>query len=153
MILTIRAIGRPAPQGSKDPAGAGGFVESSPYLAAWRQCVRIAAFRAYATARIDPAALPLYPAGRPVRLERVTFYLARGQQGGPAAGAHPVGDPDIDKLLRGTLDALGGRTDKSKTARLYADDSQVVSIGELGKEWAPSPEAAGALIIVSDGRD
>jgi len=153
VILTIRAIGRPAPQGSKDLGGAGQVLESSPYLAAWRQCVRIAAFRAYAAAQIDPLGLPVFAAGVPVRIERVTFYLRRGEQGGAADCEYPVGDPDVDKLLRAVLDALGGRTNKRETARLYADDSQVVHIGDLGKEWAPTPEAAGALIIVSDGRD
>ncbi len=153
MILTIRAVGRPAPQGSKELGSAGQLLESSPYLDAWRQCVRIGAFRAYAAASIDPLELPVFAAGRPVVIERVTFYLARGQQGGPADGEYPVGDPDVDKLLRSTLDALGGRKDKAKTARLFADDAQVVKIKELGKEWAPTPEAAGVLIIVSDGRE
>lgn len=153
MILSIRAVGRPAPQGSKELGGAGQLLESSPYLDAWRQCVRIAAFRAYAAARIDPATLPVFAAGVPVTLERVTFYLARGEQGGRTEACCPVGDPDVDKLLRSTLDALGGRRDKSKTARLFADDAQVVKIKELGKEWAPDRVAAGVLIIVSDGRD
>lgn len=153
MILTIRAIGRPAPQGSKDLGAAGQVIESSPYLPAWRQCVRIATFRAYAAAMIDPLNLPVFAAGRPVTIERITFYLRRGEQGGAADAEYPVGDPDVDKLLRATLDALGGRTEKAKTARLFADDSQVIKIKDLGKEWAPTPEAAGALIIVSDGRD
>lgn len=154
MILTIRAIGRPAPQGSKELGSAGQVIESSPYLPAWRQCVRIAAFRAYAAARIDPATLPVFAVGRPVHIERVTFYLIRGQQGGAAESAEPVGDPDIDKLLRSTLDALGGRRDKFKTAKLFADDSQVTKInGPLEKVWAISPQTAGATIIISDGRD
>lgn len=139
MRLTIAAFGRPAPQGSHGLGGAGQFLDSSPYLPAWRTAIRTAAFRAYGEIGLDPKALPLFSAGTPVTIEACTFYLATA----------PTGKPDIDKLLRAVLDALGGGL--GQTARLYKDDSQVVRIRDVSKVRAAGH--TGALIIASDGRD
>lgn len=149
MRLTITAFGRPAPQGSHDLGGAGQFLDGSPYLAAWRQAVKRAAYEAYRAAGIDPVALPLFAAGTPVTVERCTFYVSAEQCRGEGTD-EPVGTPDIDKLLRGVLDALGGAP---RSARVFADDSQVVRVVELGKTRARSDGATGAFIIISDGRD
>lgn len=149
MRLAVSAFGRPAPQGSHDLGGAGQLLDSSPYLRAWRVAIRAAAFRAYAAAGILPAALPVFPSGRPVIVERCTFYV-RDEQCRAAGTDEPTGKPDLDKLLRAVLDALGGAGDK--TARLFADDSQVVEIKELSKVRMTSGKS-GAFIIISDGRD
>lgn len=147
MRLTITVKGRPAPQGSKRTGTGGALLEQSSYLPAWKAAVKIGAWTALAEAGIQPEALPLFPTGRPVIIERCTFYLAEDQC--RAAGTlHPVGTPDIDKLLRGLLDALGGG--RRDTARLFADDSQVVMINGLSKQYAARP---GAIIVVSDGRE
>lgn len=148
MRLSIAAVGRPAPQGSHELGGAGQLLDSSPYLPAWRAAVKIAAFRAYAEAGIAANALPLFPAGRPVVIEQCTFYLAADQCRAAGTDA-PTGKPDIDKLLRALLDALGGAARKDSHARLYADDSQVVGIRNLSKVRAPAGRH-GAFIIVSD---
>ena|SRR5688572_2003426 len=127
------------------------MLESSAYLPAWRQAVRVATFRAYALAGIAPDRLPLFPAGSPVHFERLVFLLHDAQC--RAAGTdEPLGEPDVDKLLRGTLDALGGAKDPKRSARLFADDSQVVAIDGLRKA-RPLPgvdgyDRPGALIIV-----
>lgn len=152
MRLSITVVGRPAPQGSHDLGSAGQLLNSSPYLAAWRQAVRIATFRAYSQIGYPPSALPLFAAGVPVIFERISFYLAPEQCRAEGTDA-PVGKPDIDKLLRATLDALGGAHDPRAHARLYADDSQVVSVRLLEKLRAPAGSGPGALIIVTDGRD
>jgi hypothetical protein len=147
----IRANGRPAPQGSKELGTGGALLESSAYLPAWRQAVRIAAFRAYAGAGISPAGLPLYPAGRVVRFERIVFVVTE-QQCRCDGTDEPIGTPDVDKLLRGTLDALGGSKDPKHSARLYADDSQVKTIGLLDKTRPMNIagyERPGAVIVVA----
>lgn len=149
MLIRIAAFGRPAPQGSHDLGGAGQLLDSSPYLAGWRAAVRNAAFRAYAEAGIPPETLPLFPAGVPVTIEQCTFYVAE-QQCRVAGTEEPLGKPDIDKLLRSTLDALGGA--KGKTARLFADDSQIVRVLDLSKERATGGRP-GAYIVVSDRRN
>jgi hypothetical protein len=149
--LTIIVEGRPAPQGSHDLGSAGQFLDSSPYLAAWRAAVRNATFRAYREAGIGPEQLPLFPAGVPVIVERMDFYVQDDQC--RAAGTdEPIGKPDIDKFLRATLDALGGARHSKDHARLYADDSQVKQVRDLRKERSRSGRS-GAIIIVSDGRD
>ena len=150
MRLTIAAFGRPAPQGSHDLGSAGQFLDASPYLAAWRRAVKVAAYKAYKAIGFPFDSLPLFAAGTPVTVERCTFYLDDDQC--RAAGTdEPIGDPDIDKLLRATLDALGGA--KKGSARLFADDAQVVRILNLSKERRMYRGPRGALIVVSDGRE
>lgn len=142
MIILVN--GRPAPQGSKDVGKYGQVIEQSPYLRAWRAAVREGAFRAYRDLNLPMSALPLFGAG-PVYLHRVTFCLAADQCRTDGTDA-PTGTPDLDKLLRATLDALGGAL--SGTGRLFKDDSQVVSIGNLQKiRGGASP---GAVIVASD---
>lgn len=150
MRLTLYVYGRPAPQGSKERGPAGQLLESSVYLPAWRQAVKRAAFEAYAAVGIRPEHLPLIPRGVPVIVEHCTFYVGPDQCRAEDTD-EPLGAPDVDKLLRGTLDALGGG--RRKTARLFADDSQVKGFRDLWKERARPGGPTGALIIISDGRD
>ena len=151
-MLIISVKGRPAPQGSKDLGSAGQLLESSPYLPAWRQAVKVGAYRAYQAAGIRHSELPLFPPGKPVTFERIVF-LVEPTQCRAAGTDEPIGEPDVDKLLRATLDALGGARGKQATARLFADDSQVTATGQLRKA-RPVPGVAlydrpGALIIVN----
>jgi Holliday junction resolvase RusA-like endonuclease len=145
--LSIAAIGRPAPQGSKQLGGAGQLLEQSAYLPAWRQAVKIAAYERYRLLGIDPASLPVFPAGVPVIVEQCTFFVGPDQC--RAEGTEePTGTPDIDKLLRAVLDALGGA---KGSGRVFADDAQVVEIRALRKLRATSQ--TGVMIVISDGRD
>jgi len=148
--LIIPVVGRPAPQGSKQLGGAGQLLEQSAYLPAWRVAVKVGAYKAYQAADIRHTSLPVFPAGTPVVIEQCTFYLADEQCRADGTDL-PLGTPDIDKLLRATLDALGGQ--KNGSARLFADDAQVVRIRELAKERPAPGRPTGAMIIVSDGRD
>lgn len=139
--------GRPAPQGSKRTGTGGAMLEQSSYLPAWKAAVKIGTYAAYAAAGLPDTMLPLFRAGVPVTIERCSFYLANDQCR-TAGSNQPTGTPDIDKLLRGLLDALGGG--RRDTARLFADDSQVVAIHGLTKQYAAR---SGAIIVVSDGKD
>jgi crossover junction endodeoxyribonuclease RusA len=148
--LTIYVFGRPAPQGSKQLGGAGQLLEQSAYLPAWRQAVKVAAYKAYQAADIRHTSLPLFAAGTPVVVESCVFYVTDEQCRADGTDL-PLGTPDIDKLLRATLDALGGQ--QRGSARLFADDSQVVRIRDLAKERPAPGRPTGAMIIVSDGRE
>jgi hypothetical protein len=148
VILAIRAYGRPAPQGSKEQGGAGQLLESSTYLPAWRQAVKVAAFEAYRRYGIPPEQLPLIPAGRAVVIERLHFYVYPEQCRAEGTD-EPLGAPDLDKLLRATLDPLGGG--KSRTARVFADDSQVVGVRDLWKYRACAEHPPGAIILIETG--
>jgi Holliday junction resolvase RusA-like endonuclease len=142
------AVGRPAPQGSKRGGAAGQMLEQSAYLPAWRAAVKLAAYEEYRNRGIDPAALPLFAAGVPVIVEQCTFFVGPDQCRAEGTD-EPTGAPDVDKLLRAVLDALGGA--KHGGARCFADDSQVVDVLRLRKVRATSQ--TGVMIIISDGRD
>jgi Holliday junction resolvase RusA-like endonuclease len=148
--LTIAAIGRPAPQGSKQLGGAGQLLEQSAYLPAWRQAVKIAAYEEYKRRNINPSTLPVFGPGVPVTIETLTFFVGPDQCRADGTD-EPLGTPDIDKLLRAVLDALGGAKGNHSSARCFADDSQVVEIRRLSKVRATTQ--TGAMIVISDGRD
>ena len=143
-------MGRPAPQGSKKTGGAGQLLEDSAYLPAWRTAVKIGAYKAYAAIEYPHDMLPIFPEGVPVVIERCVFYVTDQQCRADGTNL-AIGKPDIDKLLRSTLDALGGG--RYRTARLYDDDSQIVMINGLAKMRPTGDRRPGASIIISDGRD
>jgi len=122
IAFTVRGI--PAPQGSKRHVGGGVLVESSNKVAPWRQDVRRAA---------EDAMNGHLPFDGPMEVV-VTFTLAKPRT---VKREMPHVRPDLDKLVRSTLDALG-------SAGVYGDDSQVVHSDAL-KVYGIIP---GASIIV-----
>lgn len=156
--LLIDVVGLPAPQGSKRPfrnkhTGKIGLAESSERVRPWREAVKHAA--------LDVVCPPFDhgitgdcdgPCGlfdQPLTVV-VTFALPRpkGHYGTgrnarllrDAAPTWPAGKPDVDKLLRSTLDALG-------EAGVFRDDSQVVWATAI-KTYAGFGQPAGAQIRV-----
>lgn len=134
-MIEIDVVGTPAPQGSKRHLGRGILVESSKAVGPWREAV-VAACRVagHDGKRLDgPLVL------------RVTFRLPRpashyGTRGLTKAGhvAEPDKRPDLDKLVRSTLDAL-------TTAAVIADDSRIVRLSSQ-KRYLDPGESPGALI-------
>ena len=106
IAFPVRGI--PAPQGSKRYLGNGIHVESSKKVAPWRDAVRLAAVEEMNG---------VTPFDGPLELA-VTFILVRP---GIVKRDMPHVRPDLDKLVRSTMDAL---TD----AGVWGDDSQVVRI-------------------------
>jgi crossover junction endodeoxyribonuclease RusA len=120
-FLVAAVVDTPAPQGSKTIYRVGQPpVESSKKVAPWREAVKTGIREA-----------PLRPdtiVTGPVRL-RVTFTLRRpkghyrtGKNAHllrDSAPPYPAGKPDVDKLLRSTLDAI-------VAAGVIADDAQIV---------------------------
>jgi len=141
LALMVRVHGIPAPQGSKKYVGNGRMIESSKRVGPWREAVKAAILAAtgHKPTTLDGA----------VQVD-VTFILPRpkghygtGRNAGrvrDSAPSDPVGKPDLDKLLRSTLDAL---TDVGA----IRDDSQVVRI-EAAKVYAWPEEPPGATIHV-----
>lgn len=146
MRLHIRVTGRPAPQGSKKLSGAGQVLEQSAYLPAWKAAVKIGCYKAYAAADLSGDQIPLFPRTMPVHIEQLTFLVDTVQCRTDGTDL-PLGTPDVDKLLRSTLDALGGG--RRETARLFVDDSQVVRISNMSKQ-RPAGVRPGAIIVVSN---
>lgn len=156
--LTITIDGLPAPQGSKKgfpvrrPNGTIGvaLTESAGHrVSAWRQDVRAAASATMTATGWQPPTR-----GMPVAIE-LEFYLPRpkahyrtGRNATrlrASAPALPATKPDLDKLVRATLDAL-------TSAGVYPDDSAVCRI-ETEKLYAPPGTNPGATITVRFRRE
>lgn len=144
-MITIDILGTPSPKGSGRAVLVGGRARylsggSGPGAArmrSWESAVREAA-RAV-VGEVDAPAFVAVPLA-----VRLSFALARpaghwGKRGlRPAAPIAPASKPDLDKLVRSTLDAL--------TGCVWDDDSRIVSIQAL-KVWA-QPGAEGARVEV-----
>jgi crossover junction endodeoxyribonuclease RusA len=148
-ILAFTVVGTPAPQGSKR-----GFynkslnrvqlVESSAKVKPWRQDVKAAALNAIAN---QPGAWATLDGPLTVT---ICFYLTRprshygtgrnAQLLKPSAPTFPATKPDLDKLIRATLDAIG-------EAAVWVDDSRVVAL-EVTKVYADANSPAGADIAI-----
>lgn len=131
--LRIVVHGTPAPQGSKRHIGKGVMIESSKKVKPWRQDVRAAALDAI------EAGGPTFPTGGVsldvvFRLPRPKGHYRTGRNAEKlrdSAPPTPAVKPDLDKLIRSTLDALG-------EAGVWRDDAQVVQV-DASKAYAAEP--------------
>jgi crossover junction endodeoxyribonuclease RusA len=132
--FTVWVKGVPGPQGSKRHVGRGVMIESSKKVKPWREAVD-----AHARAVLGLHAFP-FPS-EPVMV-KIVFVLPRtkAMRARPGGAFPMVQKPDIDKLVRSTLDALG-------TAGVWGDDSQVVTLHAHKRRGEPG-EPTGALIHV-----
>ena len=133
-MTTFHVPGVPAPQGSKNAYRRGNkvvLVETSKKAKPWRAAVAQAATIAY---------LRTEPIDGPVAVE-IDFHLPRPKSL-PKRVIWMVKKPDLDKLIRSTLDALSGIA--------YIDDNRVTRIVAT-KTYAASPEDAGAHITITEG--
>ena len=135
-MTTIRVFGHPAPQGSKRHVGNGVLIESSARVKPWRQDVRAAALEA--DAHFDgPVSLTVgFLLRRPASHFRTgrNAHLLRD-----SAPPYPGKKPDIDKLLRSTLDGLG-------ESGIWRDDAQVVEV--VARKLYADHEPVGAHITI-----
>ena len=120
--ITFRVVGVPAPQGSKSyrghsAAGHAILSESSKKVKPWRQDVAAAATQAMYDRETMTG--PVCAA--------FTFFLQRPKSAAKKR-RHPDRKPDLDKLVRSTMDAL-------VTAGVMHDDAQVIWIS-AAKEYA-----------------
>jgi len=141
--VIIKVWGIPAPQGSKRHVGRGIMIESSKKVKPWREAVK-------------HAALAVLPDGHQPFTGSVTidvaFFLPRpqghygtGRNAGqlrPSAPTLPAVRPDLDKLVRSTLDALGD-------AWVFTDDARITTILAV-KEYADTEHPPGAYIQIQE---
>lgn len=145
--ISAWVAGVPAPQGSKRPLGRqGGFgkhimIESSKKVAPWREDVRQAFLDHHPIDETERTAMWSGIHGAPV-IVKIVFVLPRtkAMRDRPSADFPMVQKPDLDKLGRAVLDAL-------KSAGVYADDSQVVTLLSHKRRAEPG-ESTGALIHI-----
>lgn len=121
--------GIPAPQGSKRHVGGGRMVESSKRVAPWRAAVAAAAREA-----------EVFISG-PVMIN-LDFRFPRPKRMKPKDRSPMVQRPDLDKLIRSTLDGLTGVA--------FTDDSQVVKITATKQRCAPGGGLPGATITITE---
>lgn len=133
----VRGI-QPAPKGSYKPVrrpGGRGVVllPASQREKPWRQAVALKGRQAMALADLatPPKSIPL--------AARIAFHLPKPKT---VTRTLPTVPPDLDKLLRATLDGLAD-------GRIIADDSQIVRLAAV-KEYAPDPSQIGASILISE---
>lgn len=107
--ITLIIDGTPAPQGSKRHVGGGRMIEMSKAVAPWRESIKW-------TCR----AKKIQPIDGPVAIE-ITFTVQKPASAPKTRKTWPIKRPDLDKLVRSTLDGLseGGA---------WRDDSQVVEL-------------------------
>lgn len=135
-MLMFDVVGLPAPQGSKRHVGNGVMVESSKKVQPWRDAV------AWATREAIAAGGPTFQSG-PVAIT-VSFRLpmprSRRRVDRDRGWRWADKRPDLDKLLRSTLDGLtaGGA---------FGDDCQVVRVTA---EKIEVLEWTGASITISE---
>lgn len=137
-MIHMRVYGEPAPQGSKRFVGNGRMIESSKKVGPWREAIVSEAIRSgHANALMDGA----------LDVE-LRFLLARpaghfGKRGLlPSAPEWPKVKPDLDKLIRSTLDGL-------TQCGVIADDARVVGCQAV-KAYVQTDETPGALIVLSE---
>lgn len=131
MNVNLRVVGIPAPQGSKRHVGRGRLIESSKKVGPWRAAI---------TDQAREAGLDALNLDEPLRIN-VAFYLPRPKSHSgvrgllPSAPTWPARVPDLDKLLRSTLDGL-------TQAGVIYDDSCVVSLHAIKTYTVGRPGAS-----------
>lgn len=142
--------GEPAPQGSKRGYSRRGstrvvMVESSYKVAIWRQDVLAAALPLVQRWKSHTGEPTIFPAKVPVSVE-ITFTRRKPSSAPKTRRIWPTTHPDLDKMLRATLDAL-------TIAGVFADDAQVIDSHEskcFPGEWPGSLDRPGARIKVTE---
>ncbi|MGO2111720.1 MAG: RusA family crossover junction endodeoxyribonuclease [Pseudoclavibacter sp.] len=144
-LLRFFVAGTPAPQGSKRHVGNGVLVESSPAVKPWREDVRNAAEHAATVGGWNAE-----DGDQPLACE-LEFWLRRPASHPKRTRTAPMRKPDIDKLVRSTLDAL-------TSSGVIADDARIVDLIARKRYVHPIPlrtaaditaDRPGALITLS----
>ena len=134
MIFQVQGI-EPAPQGSKTHVGNGIMRESCARVKPWRFAVSQAALETGHEMFTGPVYV-----GITFLFPRLKSHLNTKGIIKPNAPFHKISKPDIDKLVRSTLDGC--------TGILFKDDSQVASLMAT-KQYANEGELTGAIITIN----
>lgn len=137
--LRVTVHGTPAPQGSKRHVGNGVMIESSKAVKPWREAVKWAALEVLE--RVP--GVTWEPLAGPVRVTATFAFQRPKSHYRTGKNAHLLRadaptlhaqTPDLDKIVRSTLDAL-------VFAGVMRDDKQVAHL-EVIKLWHTDPSLA-----------
>jgi crossover junction endodeoxyribonuclease RusA len=133
-VFACEVVGTPAPQGSKRHVGKGVMVESSEAVASWRDSVAM-----QVRSEMNHDRHPGFGVHVPVEVS-LLFRMQRPVTLPRRVQRH-VRKPDLDKLVRATMDGL-------VVAGLLADDAQVWAMPRTYKVYRQPHEDTGCLIVV-----
>lgn len=142
-MLHLQVWGEPATQGSHNAGRRGQVYDKNKKLPAWRDAVTAAALahcfadRAVGGWRHGPLMVIVR-----FRLQRPPSHYRRGRNAhllASDAPAYPATRPDLDKMLRATLDAL-------KLGFAYHDDGQVCAVTAV-KAYADGAKPGAEIVI------
>ena len=133
-ICRAHVPGNPAPQGSKRHVGGGVLVESSKAVAPWRADVR--------AGLLEPEGMPKATFENRAVAVHLEFALRRPKSTPKRKTPPAIKRPDLDKLVRAVLDAIG-------SAGVWRDDSQVIFLTAM-KRLVEFEEAPGCRIVIDD---
>jgi crossover junction endodeoxyribonuclease RusA len=111
--LQLTVEGNPVPQGSFRHVGNGRIISANPKLNAWRQTIADQIGLQTPERLIDGS----------IRVDLV-FTLERPKSVSRGVRERPTVKPDLDKLVRATLDAIS----LERYVQLITDDSQVTDL-------------------------
>ena len=114
-MINFNVDGQPVPQGSMKVINGHVIHSQGSALAAWRSAIALSAKLAGAKPHLEPVEIDM------------AFTVARPRT---VTRQEPTVPPDLDKLVRGVLDAL--------TAIAYRDDAQVTRI-TASKAYGDTP--------------
>jgi len=131
-LLVIEVEGSPVPQGSFRHVGNGRIISANPKLNNWRETI--------AKQVTDKTAVRLIEGSTRVDL---VFTLPRPKSVSKARRPHPTTKPDLDKLIRATLDAIS----LPRYVQLLTDDSIVTDI-HAAKRYADNTPTGVRITII-----
>jgi len=108
-MISLTVYGTPAPQGSKRHVGHGVMIESSKAVKPWREAVKWAVIEAGKPHVVGPVNIWM------------TFTLMKPKSAPKQRRTWPDRRPDLDKLVRSTLDGL-------VEAGIIEDDARVIHL-------------------------
>lgn len=146
-IVVLDVLGAPAPKGSarafvnkrtgRAILAPSGSKQNHERLASWGAAVRLAAHAKLGDARAPRFVDAALEVCVYFRLARPAGHWGTGKRAGalkPGAPRRPRSKPDVDKLVRTTLDAL--------TGIVFDDDSRIVRLVAEKRYAAPGREGA-----------
>jgi crossover junction endodeoxyribonuclease RusA len=132
--LEVTVEGSPVPQGSFRHVGNGRIISANPKLNAWRQTIADQVAKQTPVRLIEGSCVV-----------RLVFTLPRPKSVPIGRRAHPTTKPDLDKLVRATLDAIS----LEKYVQLLTDDSIVCDI-HAAKRYADNTPPGVRIFISYD---
>jgi len=154
-VIVLEVHGKPAPKGSARAMLIGGkprLIASSSGRnetdqSRWSKVVREAALAQHDRFADTPLAVSIvFRLRRPVSHFRTGRNATQLRDGAPAA---PLTNPDVDKLVRCTLDALVDTVSRGREYPGIVDDDARIVVIKASKVYASSASDEGATIMIS----